>query len=339
MRFSFAVTLPLCATVLLGLAACGKSNAGEGELVLAAYTTPREAYGKAIIPAFVEHWKEKSGKTISFKESYQGSGAQARAVAEGFEADIVALSLAPDIEKLVEADLVDAAWDDGEHGGMVSLSLVVIAVREGNPKGIQDWPDLAREDVEVVTPNVRTSGGAMWNVAAIYGAALRGKAGVPADDPAAAEAFLSKILGNVRVMDKGARESLVNFENGVGDAAITYENEVLEAQRSGKPIEYVIPKATLLIENPAAVVKTYATKRGTTETAEAFTAFLVDPATQKSFADHGYRPVIEGVQSETEFPQVEDLFTVADLGGWESLLEKVFAADAVYDRALAQARP
>src|SRR5687768_9966433 len=107
MRFSIAVTLPLCATVLLGLAGCGKSNAAGDELVLAAYTTPREAYGKAILPAFIDHWKEKSGKTISFKESYQGSGAEARAVAEGFEADIVALSLAPDIEKLVDADLVD----------------------------------------------------------------------------------------------------------------------------------------------------------------------------------------------------------------------------------------
>ena len=336
MRTLLAATL-LC-TSLFSPTGCGKSNAGD-ELVLAAYTTPREAYGKAILPAFVDHWKEKSGKTIAFKESYQGSGAQSRSVAEGFEADIVALSLAPDIDRLVEADLVDPTWDDGEHGGMVSRSLVVIAVREGNPKGIADWPDLAREGVEVLTPNVRTSGGAMWNVAAIYGAALRGKAGVPADDPAAAEKFLASILANVRVMDKGARESLVNFENGVGDAAITYENEVLEAKRSGKPLDYVIPKSTLLIENPVAVVKGYATKHGTTEVADAFVAFLTDEATQKSFGDFGYRPVVDGVQSSTTFPEVEHLFTIADLGGWTALQEKVFAADALYDRALAQARP
>ncbi len=336
MRTPLAATL-LC-TSLLASTGCGKSNAGD-ELVLAAYTTPREAYGKAILPAFIDHWKDKTGKTIAFKESYQGSGAQSRSVAEGFEADIVALSLAPDVQRLVDADLVDATWDDGTHGGRVSRSIVVIAVREGNPKNIKDWSDLARSDVEVLTPNVRTSGGAMWNVAAIYGAALRGQAGVPADDPAAAEKFLASILANVRVMDKGARESLVNFESGVGDAAITYENEVLEAQRSGKPIEYVIPKATLLIENPVAVVKAYATKHGSTEVAEGFVSFLTEEATQTSFAEYGYRPVVDGVEGSTKFPAVEHLFTVADLGGWEALQEKVFATDAVYDRALAQARP
>jgi sulfate transport system substrate-binding protein len=140
-------------------------------------------------------------------------------------------------------------------------------------------------------------------------------------------------------MDKGARESLVNFENGVGDAAITYENEVLEAQRNGKPLEYVIPKATLQIENPVAVVERYAGKHGSTEAANAFVAFLTDPATQKSFGDYGYRPVVDGVQSSTTFPAVEHVFTIADLGGWAALQEKVFAADALYDRALAQARP
>lgn len=338
MRTSIAATLQLCACALLFVGGCGKGNAAEGELVLAGYTTPREAYGTAIIPAFVDHWKAKTGKTLTFKESYQASGAQSRAVAEGFEADIVALSLAPDVDKLVDAELVDAAWDEGSLRGMATRSLVVIAVREGNPKNIEDWEDLAREGVEVLTPNVRTSGGAMWNVSAIYGAALRGHAGVAADDPNAAEELLSKILKNVRVMDKGARDSLVNFENGVGDAAITYENEVLESQRGGKPIEYVVPKSTLLIENPVAVVKTYAVKHGTTEAADAFVAFLTEPDTQKKWAEFGYRPVVDGA-SDREFPKAEDLFTVDDIGGWSGLLENVFAAEGAYDRALAQARP
>ena len=325
--------------------ACGSDeptpSAATGEkpaitLTLGAYTTPREAYGTAIIPAFVTYWKEKAGQDVTFEESYQASGAQARAVLEGFEADVVALSLEPDIKKLEDASLVAPTWRHAAHGGMVSDSIAVIAVRPGNPKGIHDWADLARPDVEVLTPNVRTSGGAMWNVLAIYGAATRGHvAGVPKDDPAAAEAFLAKVIQRVKVMDKGARESITTFESGVGDAAITYENEVIVARLAGQTMDYVVPSSTILIENPAAVVDGYAKKRGTEEVAKGFVEFLHGTEAQTAFAKYGQRPVDPSVA--TDLPPVSDLFTVADLGGWSGVAASVFDKGAGYDRAAALA--
>lgn len=308
---------------------CG-SSAGDA-LVLAAYTTPREVLGQAVLPAFTRDWHARTGKDLQIQESYQGSGAQSRAVAEGFDADVVLLSLAPDVERLVDAGLVEESWDDGESQGIVTRSVVVIAVRPGNPLGIAQWEDLARPGIEVLTPNPRTSGGAMWNVAAIWGAATHGQAG--ADGPARAEALLGRILANVRVMDKSARDSLVNFENGVGDVAITYENEVIVAQREGREIEYVIPSSTILIENPVAVVRASVRKHDTLELAEAFVAHLHTNESQEAFAAFGYRPVIEGVAG-AKFPAVENLFTVEDLGGWDRVQDLLFGAGAVYDRAL-----
>ncbi len=178
-------------TLLLLLLACAGGPPDTPDtprtrtLTLAAYTTPREAYGKAVLPAFARHWKEKTGEELRFEESYQASGAQARAVKEGFAADVVALSLEPDIMVLEEAGLITHPWREARHGGIVTESLAVIAVRPGNPKQIADWPDLARADVEVLTPNVRTSGGAMWNILAMWGAAQRGHAaaGNPPSSP------------------------------------------------------------------------------------------------------------------------------------------------------------
>jgi sulfate transport system substrate-binding protein len=321
---------PLLLPLIAAAPACGKGTDGT-TLVVAAYTTPREVFARALLPAFASARTQAGKPAITFEESYQASGAQSRAVAEGFEADVVALSLAPDVDRLVKAGLVDDTWDDDAYGGMVTRSLVVIAVRAGNPKGIRDWEDLAKDGVEVLTPNVRTSGGAMWNIAAIYGAAKRGKTGT-----LDADALLAEILANVTVMDKGARDSLVNFENGVGDAAITYENEVLLSKKEGKPIDYVVPTSTIQIESPATVVHAYAKKRGTTELAQAFVDFLREPASQKAFVEYGFRPVIDGVPTEG-FPVVTDLFTVKDLGGWGQLDTDIFAKGAAYDRAMSKA--
>jgi sulfate transport system substrate-binding protein len=208
------------------------ATGGEVKLILAAYTTPREAYGE-IIPLFQAYWLEKTGQKVTFEESYQGSGAQSRAVVEGFEADIVALSLEADIIRIEKAGLITHDWRSEPFGGMVSTSVVAFAVREGNPKNIQDWADLAQPDLEVLTPNPKTSGGAMWNVLALYGAAKRGHVvGFTADDTGAQE-FLHTVLQNVSVMDKAARESITTFEKGVGDVAITYENEVLVGRQAG----------------------------------------------------------------------------------------------------------
>lgn len=322
--------------MLLLVAACDNTPAPEAtpapksrKLTLAAYTTPREAYGKAILPAFAANWKAKTGEEVTFEESYQGSGAQARAVKEGFEADVVALSLDPDVKTLEEAGLVTHDWRSGASGGIVTTSLAVIAVRPGNPKKLADWSDLAREDVEVLTPNVRTSGGAMWNVLAIWGSRR--------SDEAAGLELLRGVLARVSVMDKGARESIVNFEKGVGDAAITYENEVLVAKQEGQAMDYVVPPSTIVIENPVAVVDTYAKKHGNEDLATAFVAFLQTPDAQKAYAQYGLRPV-DVAAMPPGLPEAPGAFTIRDLGGWDAVKAKVFDKGGIYDQAAPAAK-
>jgi sulfate/thiosulfate-binding protein len=324
------------------LPGCGESSPGGGAtnkvrtLTLGAYTTPREAYGKAIIPAFQHYWKGKTGEDVHFQESYLGSGAQARAIVGGFEADVAALSLEADVEKVARAGLITRDWKTGPHQGMVTRSIVVIAVRAGNPKGVRDWDDLRQRGLQVLTPNVRTSGGAMWNVCAMYGAALRGGTSAPKANPAAAEALLRDVLRNVSVMDKGARESIISFEKGVGDVAVTYENEVLVGKQSGQTYDYAVPRSTILIENPAAVVDAYADKHGNRDLADAFVAFLTTPEAQRAFAQYGLRPVDAGVAAEVdrELPKVTDLFTIRDLGGWPKVTETLFGPRGTYERVM-----
>lgn len=303
-------------------------------LVLAAYTAPREAYGKAIIPAFQQHWKTKTGQQVEFRESYQGSGAQARAVIGGFEADIVALSLSDDVEKIAKAGLITHPWTGKTHQGMVSTSIVVLAVRPGNPKSIRDWADLTRPGLSILTPDPRTSGGAMWNVSAMYGAALRGFAGVDKGKPEAAGAFLKSVFKNVSIMDKGARESITNFEKGIGDVAITYENEVLVGRDAGQKYEYVIPHSTILIENPAAIVDKYVDEHGVRQVAEAFLEFLWSREAQDAYSRYGLRPVDPDIAKKVEgkYPRVQDLWRIDFLGGWPQVVKEIVGPDGAYTK-------
>lgn len=335
----------LLSVVILALLLVSCSSASETEtaedevnLILGAYTTPREAYGE-IIPLFQEYWLEETGQTVTFEESYLGSGAQSRAVVEGFEADIVALSLEADVTRIEEAGLITHDWKEGEYQGIVTTSIVSFAVREGNPKDVQDWDDLAMEGLEILTPNPNTSGGAMWNVLALYGAALRGQIeGVAGDDSDAAFDFLCQMLSNVTVMDKAARDSILNFEMGIGDLAITYENEVLVGRQSGNTYELVIPTSTILIQNPVAVVDENVDKHGTREVAEAFVEFLYSAEAQEIYAEYGLRVVNEDVAAEFTdiYPEVTDLFTVEYFGGWEPIMEDIFGEEGVYNQAILQ---
>lgn len=332
--------------VLLCFVACGgeapdgviqppPAPAAARTLTLAGYTTPREAYETAIFPAFAADWKERTGQEVTFEATWQGSGAQARAVREGLEADVVALSLDPDVTVLEEAGLVTHDWRNGPDGGLVTRSIAVLAVRPGNPEGITDWGDLRKDGVEVLTPNVRTSGGAMWNVLALYGAATRGKiGGVPANDDAAATRLLQEVIAHVKVMDKGARESIVTFEKGVGDVAITYENEVIVAKQAGKAMDYVVPPSTISIDNPLVVVDQYAAKHGNQDLANAFVAFCHTRAAQAAYARYGLRPVLEAALP-ADLPRPADLFTIADLGGWTAVRPKLFDKGGIYDQATA----
>lgn len=335
--------LLLLTLVALLVVACSpgeaSSDGGEVKLILAAYTTPREAY-RELVPIFQQQWKEKTGQTVIFEESYQGSGAQSRAVAEGFEADIVALSLEADVIRLENAGLITHDWRAKPFGGMVSTSVVAFAVREGNPKNIRDWADLAQPGLQILTPNPKTSGGAMWNILGLYGAAERGYVpGYSADD-AGAQAFLLDVLNKVTVMDKSARDSIVNFEKGIGDVAITYENEVLVGRQAGQRYELVLPTSTLQIDNPIAIVDTYVDKHGTREVAEAFLDFVFSPEAQQVFAKYGLRspdPVVAQATADT-YPLIPDLFTIAHFGGWLEATPTYFGENGIFFQILSQAQ-
>jgi sulfate transport system substrate-binding protein len=294
---------------LLLLAACGGTGAGDDELSLVAYSTPKEAY-EELIPAFQ---KSSAGKGVTFSQSYGASGDQSRAVTSGLPADVVAFSLAPDMEKLVEPGIVAEDWAADEHDGFVTGSVVVFATRAGNPKGIRTWDDLAKPGVEVLTPNPFTSGGARWNLMAAYGAQI--KAG---KSKAEALAFLKKLLKNTVVQDKSARESLQTFAGGKGDVLLAYENEAITAKAKGVELDYVVPDATILIENPIA-----ATKKAPA-TAKAFVKWTRSKEAQKIFASKGYRSVVPELVDERTYPTPSGLFEIGDVGGWDTVMKEFF---------------
>jgi len=332
----------VCLLVVLFMVGCTGSDSSDSDdeirLILASYTTPREAYGE-IIPRFQAYWKEETGQQVVFEESYLGSGAQSRAVVEGFEADIVALSLEADVTRIQKAGLITHDWKAGDYKGIVTTSIVAFAVRQGNPKNIQDWRDLAKPDIEILTPNPNMSGGAMWNVLGMYGAALRGQVDeVPANDHESAAEFLSQVLANVSVMDKSARESILSFEKGIGDLAITYENEVLVGRNSGQDYELVIPSSTILIENPIAIVDVNVEKHGTRDVAQAFVQFLYTKEAQDIFAQHGLRVVNPESRSAFSalYPQVDDQFTIEYFGGWDTVMVDYFSQEGIYNTVILQ---
>jgi len=303
-----AVALSLLAAAL-GLAACGSSGGSAKHLTLVAYSTPQSAY-ETLIPAFQATGE---GKGVSFSQSYGPSGEQSRAVANGLHADVVNFSLQPDVEKLVKAGLVSPSWNQNATHGFVTNSVAVIIVRKGNPKHITGWSDLIKPGVQVLTPNPFTSGSARWNVMAAYGAQLKeGKT------PAQAQAYLEALFHNVVSQDSSARNALQTFLAGRGDALIDYEDEAISDQKKGSPIEYVIPKATILIQNPIAVVGT------SNASAQKFVNYLLSPAGQRIWASKGYRPVIAGVAAPGQFPTPAKLFTIEALGGWKAVTKQFF---------------
>jgi sulfate transport system substrate-binding protein len=310
--------LTLLAALLAVVAGCGNDSRGGassggkgGKLSLVAYSTPQEAYA-SIIPAFQ---KTADGKGTSFGQSYGPSGDQARAVIAGLPADYVAFSLQPDMKKLVEEGLVAKDWDQNATKGFVTNSVVTLVVRKGNPKGIKTWDDLLRPGVQVITPNVFTSGAAKWNVMGAYGAAVKsGKS------PKEAEAYLSKLYSHVPVQPKSGRDALQTFVGGKGDVLISYENEAITAQDKGEKVEYVTPDRTLLIQNPAAVM----TKGKNVAKAKKFLAYVKSPEAQKLFAAKGYRPVLSNLVDKKKFPTPSGLFTIDDLGGWDTVNKKFF---------------
>jgi sulfate transport system substrate-binding protein len=303
---------------LLGVAVLAGSAAGAskgGSVDLVAYSTPKDAYGK-IISSFQ---KTQAGSGVDFSQSYGASGDQARAVAAGQNADLVALSLDPDVSMLVGKGLVPKNWNANSHRGIVSDSVVVFVVRDGNPKKIKGWGDLVKPGIQVITPNPFTSGGARWNVMAAYGAQRRaGKTDKQAI------AYLYKLFKHVPVQPDSARAALQIFAQGKGDVLLTYENEAIYAEKKGVHTEYRTPKATLLIETPVALTKSGLRKPA----AKAFYKYLWSSTAQKAFADQGYRPVVKSVAKGYHFFKPPGLFTISSaklgLNGWVKVNARFF---------------
>lgn len=314
------VTMPKRSIVLLvlllalpaTLAACGSSSSsgsgGGKSVALVAYSTPQGAY-EQLIPAFQA---TAEGKGSSFTQSYGPSGEQSRSVANGLHADVVNFSQEPDVTRLVKDGMVSADWNKNATHGFVTNSVAVIIVRKGNPKHIENWSDLIKPGVQVLTPNPFTSGSARWNILAAYGAQLQeGKT------EAQAQEYLTTLFHHVVSQDSSARTALQTFLAGRGDALIDYEDEAISDEKKGSPIEYVIPRDTILIQNPIAVV-------GSNPEAQKFVDYLLSPAGQEIWVKKGYRPVISGVPGASSFPTPAGLFTIEKLGGWSAVDKKFF---------------
>jgi sulfate/thiosulfate-binding protein len=310
-RIGLAGTLAL--SLGLGIAACGDSSGGSsGQVNLVAYSTPETVYDEALIPGFQ---KTSKGEGATFKNSFGPSGDQQRAVIAGQPADYVHLSLEPDMQALVDAGIVDSNWNQNTYHGIVQDSVVVFAVRKGNPKNIQTWEDVVKPGVEVVTPNVFSSGGAKWNLMAAYGAQLNaGKS------PEEALEFLRSVLEHAVVQPGSASDALTAFTSGKGDVLLAYESDSIEAQKAGEDIDYVIPDDTILIETPAATTNDASTQ------AQDFLTYLWTPEAQQLWADGGYRPVDKSVlaKNKDKYPVPPGLFDIASLGGWEKANAEFF---------------
>jgi sulfate/thiosulfate transport system substrate-binding protein len=299
--------LALSALVVAGCGSDDSSGSGDGsggKVALVAYSTPQQAYEDAVIPGFQ---KTADGKDVEFSTSFGASGDQRRAVEGGLPADVVGFSLQPDMTKVVDAGLVAKDWNSDEYKGMVTDSVVVLSVRPGNPKNIKGWNDLVRDDVDIITPNPATSGGAKWNIMAAYGSQIeQGKSEQEALD------FVKQVLANTSVQDDSARDSLQTFAGGKGDVLIGYENEAIQAKDEDIELEYVIPDQTILIENPIAATTE------ASDVAQKFVDYTRTDDAQQLFADRGYRPVVESVleTNRDKFPDPKDLFTIEKFGGW-----------------------
>jgi sulfate transport system substrate-binding protein len=334
-RFLQLLTVPaLLAAMLLTSPAL---HAATTTLLNASYDPTRELYDD-YNKAFARHWKAKSGKDISIRQSHGGSGKQARTVIDGLAADVVTLALAYDIDALaMQGKLLPANWQTRlPHNSSPYTSTIVFLVRKGNPKQIRDWNDLARPGVAVITPNPKTSGGARWNYLAAWAWALK----QPGGSPATAAAYVGKLFKNVPVLDTGARGSLTTFaQRGIGDVLISWENEAFLAtkQLGRDKFEIVVPSLSILAEPPVAVVDKVAIRRGTSVEARAYLEYLYSKEAQEIVARHYYRPRDPEVAAKyaNTFPRV-NLVTIADFGGWAKAHATHFADGGTFDRIYAR---
>ena len=303
-----ACKLTLLAAVVAALVTADGASAGTN-LSVVAYSTP-----KTVLAKIIQAWQQTTdGKDVTFSQSYGASTDQARAVGQGLKADVVFLSTGDDVNLLVDDGLVDAKWDRQSYDGIAADTVVVFAVRNGNPKHIKGWADLVKPGVQVVTPNPFSSGSAKWNVLAAYGAQRRlGKTDKQAT------AYVKQLFRHVVSQDTSGRNATNTFLSGKGDVLITYESEAFAARQNGQDIQYVIPRQSMLIELPIAVLKS----SGNKSVANTFVRFVKGDAAQNLFAQYGFRPVNKKILARyaEKFPARPGIFKIDDryLGGWRN---------------------
>jgi sulfate transport system substrate-binding protein len=334
-----ALRAPLLAAVAAASAAaglltgCGGSGpdkasdgtAGSGkpqELLLVSYAVTKGAYDR-ILPRFEAEWQRKTGQTVKVRASYGGSGSQTRAILDGLEGDVATLALAGDVLKLQKAGLVDPGWEKEQpNGSIITNSVVAFLPRAGNPKGVKNWPDLARPDVKVITANPKTSGGARWNFLGLWGSVTQ-----TGGSEEQARRYVTSVYRNVETLPKDAREATDTFlKRGQGDILLNYENEAILARKVGElKGDFVVPSTNILIEGPVAVIDRNVERRGTRKAAEGLAAWLSSEEAQRVFAEEGFRPVHAGVWAKVRasFAPVTKEFRASDFGGWETI-ERTF---------------
>lgn len=327
------------------LVACGPSkapSAGDGtskqqELLLVSYAVTKGAYDR-ILPRFAANWKSKTGQELKILTSYGGSGTQARAIIDGLEADVATLALSADILKLQQAGLIQPGWEQElPSDSIITNSTVAFLTRPGNPKGIRSWKDLDNKDVEVVTANPKTSGGARWNFLGLWGSITQ-----VGGSQQEAEAYVTSVFRNVENLPRDAREASDAFlKRGQGDVLLNYENEAILATRIGDlKSPFIVPELNIRIEGPVAVVDKNVDRKGTRKAAEALASYLLSEEAQQVFAEEGFRPTNPTVWARVKdrFAPVKQFFSVKDFGGWDAVNKNFFDKGGLWDRMFAKSR-
>ncbi|MGH6937575.1 sulfate ABC transporter substrate-binding protein [Hypericibacter sp.] len=327
------LSLAFAATVAAGLAGVTTAAHAETKLLNVSYDPTRELY-KAYNDLFAKYWKAQTGEDVTIDTSNGGSGKQARAVIDGLEADVVTLALAYDIDAIADkSGLLDKNWQSRlDHNSAPYTSTIVFLVRKGNPKGIKDWNDLIKGDVQVITPNPKTSGGARWNYLAAWAYALK----QPGGNDESAKTFVAELFKHVPVLDTGARGATTTFvQRGIGDVLLAWENEAFLALKELGPdqFEIVVPSLSIKAEPPVAVVDKVVDKHGTRKVAEAYLKYLYSPEAQELVAENYYRPTDPTVAAKhkADFPDIP-LVTIDDFGGWAKAQATHFADGGVFDQ-------
>ncbi|EGD47506.1 sulfate ABC transporter, periplasmic sulfate-binding protein [Ruminiclostridium papyrosolvens DSM 2782] len=330
--------ITMCILLLISaLTGCGSTKNVQNStitLLNVSYDPTRELY-QEYNEAFVKHWKEKTGQTVTVQQSHGGSGSQTRTVIDGNEADVVTLALAYDINSINKnKELINKEWQKRlADNSTPYTSTIVFLVRKGNPKNIKDWDDLVKPGIQVITPNPKTSGGARWNYLAAWGYALKKNN----NDSEKAKNFVQQLYENVPVLDSGARGATTTFvERGLGDVLIAWENEAfLSINELGKDkFEIVIPSMSILAEPPVSVVDSVVDKKGTRKVAEAYLQYLYSDEGQEIAAKNYYRPRNQNIEKKyaAQFPKI-NLFTIDEVfGGWSKAQQEHFSDGGVFDQ-------